>query len=109
MSISMEQFNRHMIVNQQNGAIIADNVHKAIVIIATLNTVKAFSVSPEQYEMVNDVYANPTAHQALNDELRTIYHEAIASMTASHSDEEFDKLLITTTKHFGKLYDGLVE
>lgn len=109
MSTSMEQFNRHMIVNQQNGAIIADNVHKAIVIIATLNTVKAFSVSPEQYEMVNDVYANPTAHQALNDELRTIYHEAIASMTASHSNEEFDELLTTTTKHFGKLYDGLVE
>ena len=109
MSKSMKKFNDFMILHHQGGANMVDNTHKAIVIIATLNTVKAFSVSPEQYEMVNDVYANPTNYPVLNGELRAIYREAIASMTASHSDEEFDKLLTTTTKHFGKLYDGLVE
>ena len=109
MSKSMQQFNQHMLQVHQGGANMVANTHKAIVILATLNTVQAFSITPEQYELVNDIYDKPMNYPVLNDEVRDLFQLALASMTSNHSSEHFDILLTTMSGHFHKLYDGLVE
>ena len=109
MSTSMQQFNQHMSQCYQGGANMVANTHKAIVVLATLNAVQAFSVTPEQYELVNDIYEKPMNYPVLNDEVRDLFQLALASMTNNHSSEHFDILLTTMSGHFHKLYDGLVE
>ena len=105
----MQQFNQHMSSCYQGGANMVANTHKAVVVLAALNTVQAFRVTPEQYALVNHVYEMPMNYPVLNDEVRDLFQLALASMTNNHSSEDFDTMLTTMYGHFHKLYDDLVE
>ena len=106
----MFDFNTMMLETHQCSSDVTSNVYNASSIIALINADKDLSVSPEVYELCDNVYACPLNYNATQAELVHIKRGLVDIIIAKKmSADDFDAFLNKYNTHLGKLYDGLIE
>ena len=93
-----------------DGKNILANVDKAVIILAMINVYKDANVSPEEYELLNNVYNTMSDYKDILPELQDILiRVCIAAAKSSWKDGD-DKFAEEKLDGFIEdLYDGLIE
>lgn len=106
----MIQFNKMIVKVPEAGPNIGTNIHKVCVILTALNLLQAYSISPEDYEYVNDVYDNPMKYKSLDPKLHKLASAAAdAIMNTKQNDSEYHAFMSKFNGMLMRLYDGLNE
>lgn len=106
----MFDFNTMMLETHQCSVNVSKNAHNASLIIALINASKDLSVSPEVFELCNNIYACPMNYDALQVELVYIKRGLIVTIADKRMPKpDFDAFLDKYNTHLEKLYDGLIE
>lgn len=94
----------------EDNRVIFENVHSACVILASVNAFEDISVSPEIYDLADEVYDTMSDFKELNIELKNVFVDTIIQISRQESNnpgfqEKYQKLI----NFLEKLYVGLID